>query len=129
MGIKTRGDTYFDWQDVTDPSGVTYSLVVATSKDFATDSIVLNVTGLTDSEYTVPAEEKLPSVKKDEPYYWHVRAVDGASNEGLWSGAGAFYVGGFSVSLSPPIIYALVGVGALLIGGFAGFWYGRRSSY
>lgn len=125
MGTKARAQAYFDWDIVTDPSGVTYSLQIATDADFSEDSIVLEKTGLSQSEYTITKEERLKSVSKDSPYYWHVRAVDGASNEGPWSGTGTFYVG-FQFRLSQPVIYALFGIGALLFG-ILGFWLGRRT--
>ena len=63
----------FDWFDVTDPSGVTYTLEIGT----------LTKTGLTTSTYTLTSGEAL----SDGNYSWHVRAVDGASNVGDWSDA------------------------------------------
>ncbi len=124
MGIKAESETYFDWQDVTDPSGVTYTLQIA-SDNFST--IVLEKTGLTESEYTITKEERLESVSRDEPYYWHVKAIDGASNESGWSGAGSFYLG-FSFRLPQWVIYTLFGVGALILGG-VGFWAGRKTAF
>ncbi len=125
MGTKARAQAYLDWEIVTDPSGVTYSLQIATDADFSGGSIVLEKAGLSQSEYTITREERLESVSKDSPYYWHVRAVDGASNEGPWSGKGTFYVG-FQFRLSQPVIYALFGVGALVFG-ILGFLLGRRT--
>ncbi|MBA7584254.1 hypothetical protein ES708_26207 [subsurface metagenome] len=129
MGIKAESPVYFDWDDVTDDSlPVTYTLQVATDEDFTSSSIVLEKTGLTRSEYTVPEAGKLESTKKEAPYYWRVKATDGASNDGDWSGVGSFYVGGFSFAMADWLIYTLCGVGALLLG-IVGFWIGRRSSY
>jgi hypothetical protein len=125
MNSKAKSQTFFDWEDVNDPSGVTYTLQVATSKSFSQATIVLEKTGLEQSEYTLTKEEKLKTVKKDAPYYWHVKAVDGASNESQWSGAGSFYVGFY---MPQPVIYILIGVGALALAGFA-FWLGRRTAY
>ncbi len=127
MGIEAKAKAYFDWEDVTDPSGVTYTLQIATSENFSEDSIVLERTGLTLSECTLAKAESLKSVNQETPYYWRVKAVDGASNESQWSGTGSFYVG-FALTLSQPMIYALIGIGALLLAGFA-FWLGRRTSY
>ena len=127
QGIKIEGEAaaYFDWEDVEDPSGVTYTLQIASDADFTT--IVLEKKGLTRSKYTLTEAEKLPPVKKEAPYYWRVKAIDDASNEGEWSGTGSFYVG--SVFTMPSwIIYALFGVGALLFG-ILGFWMGRRTAY
>jgi len=128
MDIKAKAEAYFDWEDVTDPSGaVTYTLQIAIDEDFSQGSIVLEETGLIESEYTITGEERLKSVSKEAPYYWHVKAVDSASNESRWSGTGSFYVG-FNLSLPQPVIYALCGVGALLLG-ILGFWLGRKTAY
>ena len=125
----------FDWcgdatdlsQEVTDDSRpIIYTLQIATEEDFAEDSIALEKTGLTQSEYTITKEERLNSVSKENPYYWRVKAVDAASNES-WSGTGSFYVG-FSWSLPQPVIYTLFGIGALLLG-VLGFWLGRKTAY
>jgi len=123
MDIQAEPETYFDWEDVTDPSGVTYTLQIATASDFSQDSIVLEKAGLTQSEYTIPTEGRLQSVSKEAPYYWHVKAVDGASNESQWTGTGKYYVG-FSGSLPQYVIYIIIGVCALLFSIFT-FWLGR----
>jgi len=123
-GIKAEAQTRFNWQDVTDPSGVTYTMQIATEEDFA--SIVLRKTDLTDSEYTLTEQEKLKSVSQKSPYYWRVKAIDGASNESGWSGANSFYVG-FSFSFPQWAIYTLFGVGALILAG-VGFWAGRKTA-
>jgi len=82
---------YFDWEDVTyDSLPVTYALQVASSENFAPSAILLEKTGLTGSEYTVAQGERLPP--EEPPYYWRVRATDGAANEGEWSTAGSFYL-------------------------------------
>ncbi|MBI4188759.1 MAG: hypothetical protein HY529_06100 [Chloroflexi bacterium] len=126
MGIKAEKDTFFDWEDVPDdPSGITYTLQIANDKDFS--SIVLEKTGLTRSEYTITGKERLKSVSKDAPYYWRVKAVDGASNESQWSGTGSFYLG-FSWGLSSKMTYILLGAGALLLV-ILGVWIGRRTAY
>jgi len=104
----------FQWQAVVDPSlPVVYNLQVASDADFTT--VVLEKEGLTDSEYTPTAEEALEPSSRTVPYYWRVKAVDGASNESEWSTPVSFRV------VSPtalPIwaIYALIGVGVLVIG-------------
>jgi len=127
MDIKTKAEAYFDWEDVTDLSGVTYTLQIATDEDFSQASIVLEETGITQSEYTIAREDRLKSVSKEAPYYWHVKAVDGASNESQWSGTGSFYVG-FTLALSQPVIYIIIGVCALLFSIFT-FWLGRKTAY
>lgn len=71
---STTSDTTptFDWSDVADPSGVTYTLEIIGA---------LTKTGLTASTYTLTGAEALA----DGTYSWHVRAVDGAGNVGEWS--------------------------------------------
>lgn len=127
MGIKAKAETYFDWQDVTDPSGVSYTLQIAIKDDFSPGSIVMEKTGINTSEFTIPRAERLKSVSKEAPYYWRVKAVDGAANESQWTGIGSFYVG-TSLALSQPVIYILIGVGALFLAIF-GFWLGRKTAY
>jgi len=88
---ETRSKAYLDWQDVTDPSlPVTYSLQVAADQNFS--SLVLEKTGLTDSEYTLSEEEWLEAVKKYAPYYWRVKTTDSANNASEWSVPWSFYV-------------------------------------
>jgi len=128
MGIKAESPVSFDWKDVEDPSGVTYTLQVATDEEFTTSSIVLEKKGLTKSEYTVATTEKLESTEEEAPYYWRVKSMDGASNESEWSSPGSFYVGGLGFALSGWILYTICGVGALLFG-IIGFWIGRRTAY
>ncbi|MBI2832585.1 MAG: hypothetical protein HYX79_10060 [Chloroflexi bacterium] len=125
---KAKAEAIFDWPDVSDPSGVTYTLQIATDSDFK--NIVLEKKGLATSEYTVAKTEKLESRKKETPYYWRVKSIDGASNESAWSPARTFYVSGglFNIELPVWVKYLLLSLGALLIG-FIGFLLGRRSVY
>ena len=57
VATTTEAEAYFDWTDVTDPSGVSYALQIAADNDFTT--IVLEKKGLTNSKYTIIEEEKL----------------------------------------------------------------------
>jgi len=128
MDSKASAEAHFDWEDVTDLSlPVTYTLQIATDDQFTTASILLEKTGLTESEYTLASEESLASVERENPYYWRVRAIDGASNESGWTGTGSFYVG-FSFDMPTWLIYTLFGLGAVLLG-VLGFWLGRRTAY
>ncbi len=122
-GTKAKSQAYFDWGDVTDPSGVTYTLQIASDANFTTT--VLEREGLTASEYTITKEEKLPSTTKEAPYYWRVRAVDGASNESQWSTPRSFYVG---FSMPSWALYTIIVIGALLLG-VLGFWLSRRTTH
>jgi len=93
---EAKAEAYFDWKDVYDPSlPVTYSFQVASDRNFT--SMVLEKKGLTDSKYTLTGKGKLAAVKKETPYYWRVKAIDGAGNESKWSTPWSFYVA------APPI--------------------------
>lgn len=139
MELQVEPPVKIDWEDVTDDSPpVTYELQIATNSDFTALSIQIEKKGLPKSEYTLSAVEKLEPTSEEAPYYWRIRAVDGAANESRWTGAGSFFVvatddkvdgdgiGGFKLPLWAK--YVLGGFGALLIG-FLGFWLGRRTAY
>jgi len=115
-------EVYLDWEDVTDPSGVSYSLQVAADAYFT--DVVLEKEGLPRSEYTIAGEEKLDSTEK-VAYYWRVRAVDGAFNEGEWSMPALFYVGFFPMALPVWVWYILGVLGALLLAAL-GLWLRKR---
>ncbi len=126
-GLEVKKEVHFDWENVTDPSGLTYTLQIATSEDFASSSVLLEETGLSTSEYTLTTLDVLQPVEKDVPYYWHVRAVDGAGNKSEWSGAGKFYIA-TGLKLSQGLTYTIIGVGAFLFAVLA-FWLGRKTAY
>ena len=105
-------EAYFDWEEVTDPSGVSYTLQVASDADFTT--IVLEKEDLLHSEYTLTEEEKLELTDK-KAYYWRVKAGDGAFNEGGWSPPGLFYVGSSLTSMPGWVWYIFYGLGVLLL--------------
>ena len=125
MNDKAASQTYFDWENVTDPSGVTYDLQIAIDGEFTTSAMVLEKTGLTDSEYTLTKEEALESRSEEEPYHWRVRATDGASNASAWTGTGEFSVG---FAWPDWIIHLWWGLGVLGIG-FLGYYLGKRRAY
>ncbi len=126
-GDKAKSQAEFDWDDVTDDSGVTYTLQIATDKNFTSPSMVLEKPGIAESGYTLSKEERLESTDEEAPYYWRVQAVDGADNESGWTSPGSFYVG-FSFSLTGWVLYTLMAVAGLLLL-FIGYLLGRRSAY
>ncbi len=117
----------FDWDDVADESGVTYTLQAAIKGSFTASHIVLEKVGLSDSKYTVAEDEKLEPSSKESPHYWRVKAVDKAANESEWSDVGSFYVGS-RFTLSETVKKVLIGLG-IAGAGFIGFWLGRRTAY
>ena len=120
---KTSQTPQFSWEPVSDPSGVSYTLQVAADTNFS--AIVLVKSSLNDSEYIVTEGGRLPPVKKEAPYYWRVRAIDRASNEGDWSTAGSFFMG---ISLAKPpgwIQWGLTGLGITMFGFLFGTFLNR----
>jgi len=88
-----------EWSQVSDPSGVRYSLQLASSADFSTGCLIAFVEDLTGTSYMPP--EALPMGS----YYWRVKAIDGAENDSGWSAAFSFRVG-----LMPRWAFIAVGV-------------------
>ena len=76
----------FDWSDVNDPSGTYYFLEISGDSNFS--SSILRKENLTQSQYTLIDDEAL---NKGE-YYWRVKVVDGAGNEGKWTSGLLFKV-------------------------------------
>jgi hypothetical protein len=112
--------TSFDWGSVSDPSGITYVLQVAADSNFA--SVVIEKTELADSEYTPTGAEQLKLIKKETPYYWRVKAVDGTFTESYWTIASPFYIGSQQGSLLPSWMkYLWIGLGC----GLAAFFIVR----
>ncbi len=124
---KADAEAFFDWEDTADPSGVTYTLQIATDPSFSETYLILEEKGIIESEYTVPSQNKLNAVTVEAPYYWRVRAVDNAFNEGEWTEPSAFYVG-FGMNLPQSVIYIIIVGFALLLAVFT-FWLGRKTAY
>jgi len=126
--VKAKTPVIFDWEDVTaNVVPVSYTLQVATDDKFTQGSIVLERTDLTSSEYVTTEAESLELAARETVYYWRVRAIDAAENEGEWTGAGEFYV---SKPFSFPkwALYTMLGLGGLVLF-IIGYWMGRRTAY
>jgi hypothetical protein len=114
LGIMGEVTPTFEWSDVSDDSGVRYSLQVAASDDFAASSVLVSVADLTEGSYTLT--EALPY----GTYYWIVQAVDGAENESGWTAARSFRVGllplwGFIAAIVAAVVLVAALIRALLI--------------
>jgi len=91
---EAKAATLFDWKGVDDPSSpVQYELQIASDGNFA---LVVMEKTLAESEYALSGAESLAAVTEDSPYYWRVKAIDGAANESEWSAPRSFLV------LAPP---------------------------
>jgi N-acetylneuraminic acid mutarotase len=75
--LTNNNKSTFDWSDVTDPSGVKYTLQVDDDANFASPEI--NVSGLIASAFTPT------TALSDGKCYWRVRAEDGAGNVGSFT--------------------------------------------
>ena len=70
----------FTWSQVTDPSGVTYTLEIAFgTADFT--NLAFTADGIQTTQFTLNSGDALAA----GDYIWHVRAVDGAGNTGDFS--------------------------------------------
>ena len=92
----------FDWTDVSDPSGVSYTIEVARDLGFFPATIRRQVQ---ESQYTTEGP------LEPGTYYWRVKTVDGAGNESSWT----LSPHSFKVGLFPPWALILGGIVALLI--------------
>jgi hypothetical protein len=102
------------WQTVTDQSGVTYSLQV--SRDAAFSIVLFQKDSLKTPGYQFTTQEVLANVSKDAPYFWRVKAIDGANNQSAWSSANTFYVG----TIIPTSTYIILVVAlCVVVGGIA----------
>ena len=129
VGSKPR----FEWGVVQDPSGVSYVLQVAEDQAFSV--VLVEKSGITAPEYILTEAEKLEGSSKESPYWWRVRAADGAGNASGWSTPVSFSVG-FSLSFLSDFFenagwfgYTLIGLIALLIIVIIGMVLRRRPEY
>lgn len=74
MGAETVA---FKWTEVSDPSGITYTVEIGDNLNFFPLKPGMRKTDLTQPECVASLE---PGT-----YYWRVRAIDGVGNEGEWS--------------------------------------------
>jgi hypothetical protein len=124
-GSRVTKDAHFEWQVVTDPSGVSYTIEIAGDPKFT--NIIMSQANLLTNYIDVTDDSKmLPG--RDAPYYWRVKAVDRASNESAWSPVSSFYKGHTLITIltNMPdwVKYVLISLGLVLFG-FMFFWIGH----
>ena len=119
VGFVGKVAPTFKWSNVTDPSGIaSYDLQISTnSTDFTAPLVSLsiaseNVTSIDDTiAYALSKEYALSS----GTYYWKLRAVDGAGNEGGWTTIQSFHTGHLPLWAFIVIIgLVVVGIGVLV---------------
>ncbi|MFW6105240.1 MAG: IPT/TIG domain-containing protein [Chloroflexota bacterium] len=115
VGLIGKVTPTFEWSEVSDDSGVRYRLQIATSANVTTSSVIVSITDLTETSYTLEEKEALP----DGIYYWTVQAVDGAENESGWAIACSFRVGllprwGFIASVAAAVVLLVILIRALV---------------
>jgi hypothetical protein len=93
VGLIGRVRPAFEWSEVSDDSGVRYSLQIAANADVtAAGEFVapaVSIESLVGTRYALEETEALPY----GTYYWIVQAVDGAENKGGWTAARSFRAG------------------------------------
>ena len=107
FGFFGKTTVTFRWSTVEDPSGVYYVLEISPSPDFA--GTIIRKEGLTGTEYALTVDESLTKGN----YYWRVKAVDGADNQGDWTNGQLFPIGGIDWWL--PLIVALAVIVVIVI--------------
>ncbi len=132
VGFVGKVTPTFEWSNVTDVSGIaSYELQISTdSINFTVPVVSLgipseNVTSLDDTiAYTLPKDYALSG----GTYYWRLRAVDAAANEGHWTIVQSFHAGG---RLPLWGLIAIIGLVGVLVGFLVYFFVikPRRSYY
>ncbi len=90
IGVFGPETVTFRWHEVSDPSSVTYTLEVSENIDFMPIKPGMQISGLDRNHYALNLD---PGI-----YYWRIRAVDGAGNQGSWVYSPyAFKVGELSI--------------------------------
>jgi hypothetical protein len=115
VGLTGSVTPTFEWSAVSDPSGVRYSLQIATSDNVtATGEFVdpkVSIPNIVGTNYTLNATQALSY----GTYYWIVQAVDRAENESGWTEPISLRVGLLPLWAFIAIIIAIVAlIGTLL---------------
>ncbi len=122
-GSRLTNITNFEWEEVTDPSGVKYVLEIATDAEFS--NVLIAAKNLTSPKFTLSQEQQKLLKPAKTTYMWRVRAIDGAFNSSDWTEARSFFVGATvaTVVKNMPswVTYSLLGLLFALIATF--FYY------
>jgi len=125
VGFVVRIRPQFKWSEVSDDSGVYYSLQISASANVTASGEfadpIVSKEGLVGTNYTLEKAEAL----RYGTYYWIVRAVDGAENAGNWTAVYSFRAGLLPLWAFIVIIVAIVGA----IGAAVYFFVIRKRIY
>jgi hypothetical protein len=115
VGLIGRVRPRFEWSEVSDDSGVHYSLQIAANADVgATGEFldpIVSVEGLAGTSYALEEPKALPY----GIYYWIVQVVDGAENKSGWTAARSLRAGLLPLwGFIAIIIAAVMGIIALI---------------
>lgn len=127
-GAKVKPEATFEWQavsDITQP--VTYELQIANSLNFATGTVILEIKDIEVPLYELSELQAANLVPQEEPYFYRIRAIDGAANAGTWTAPVTFYVPAASGFPSWGW-YTIAGIGGVLLFGI-GYLVGRRTAF
>ena len=109
VGFVGKVRSIFEWSEVSDESGVYYSLQISIGNNVtATEGFadpIVSISNIVGTNYTLEKTEAL----RYGTYYWIVQAVDGAENESGWTAAGSFRAGVMPLWAFIVSIVAIVG--------------------
>lgn len=109
----------FGWAGVSDSSGVTYTLQVASDSGFG--NILFELKDIKTSQYILADNQDINNSSADT-FYWRVQAVDGAGNASAWSETGTFTRTSLVQNLG-----LVVGVGVGLVAIIIFMWWAIRN--
>ena len=93
VGFIGKVRSIFEWSEVSDESGVYYSLQISTSANVTASGEfadpIVSISNIVGMNYTLEKTEAL----RYGTYYWIVQAVDGAENAGNWTAVYSFRAG------------------------------------
>jgi len=115
VGFIGRVRPMFKWSEVSDESGVHYSLQIAASANVTTTGEfaepIVSIPDIVGTNYTLNATDALPY----GTYYWIVQAIDSAENGSGWTAARSFRAGVLPLWAFIVIIVAIAaGIGAAI---------------
>jgi hypothetical protein len=109
LGFIGKVRPTFEWSEVSDDSGVYYSLQISSSNSITTTGEfslpLVSKERLVGTNYTLDKTDALPY----GTYYWIVQAVDGADNESGWTSASSLHAGLLPLWAFIVIIVAIAG--------------------